>query len=295
MDFRQLQAFITVCDHMNFTRAAEQLGYAQSSITAQIRQLENELGVRLFERMGKSIALTQAGARLVSYATELLRLSDTMKAAVTDGGVPSGTLTIGTSESLSISRLPAILGEYRRLWPGVELSLKLLGSGEFPTYLTRNAIDAAFAIGKRIRAEQFSEVAVVPESILLLAPPGHPLTKSASVTGCELDRAPLLLTGSGCPYRSVFLDRLAQENISAKIVLETDSIQVIKQAAMSGLGLCVLPAVAVKEEVSAGTLIPLKFDTEDFHIVSQLLVHRDKWLSPALSAFLDLSRRMLIS
>lgn len=295
MDFRQLQAFIAVRDHMNFTRAAEQLGYAQSSVTAQIRQLENELNVRLFERIGKSIALTPAGDRLVPYATELLRLSDTMKAAVTDGGIPSGTLTIGTSESLSISRLPAILAEYRRLWPGVEISLKLLGGSEFLGNLSRNAIDAAFAIGTRIGAVQVSELAAVPESILVLAPPGHPLISKTAVTGRDLEGEHMLLTSPGCAYRGAFLDCLARQNISVKTVLETDSVQVIKQAAMSGLGLCVLPAVAVSEEVSAGKLVPLKFDTAEFHIVSQLLVHRDKWLSPALEAFIDLSRRMLLT
>lgn len=293
MDFRQLQAFMTVRETMNFTKAAERLGYAQSSVTAQIQQLESELDVRLFERMGKSIALTDAGVRLVPYAMEILRLSGTMKAAVAGGGAPSGMLTIGSSESLSISRLPPIFKEYRRLYPAVELGLKLLCCGDFLTSLAKSDIDVAFAIGTRLETAQTTEIAVLPEPILVLAPPGHPMARQAVVTEKDFENEALLLTGPGCYYGGAFLDRITRQGIQIKIVLQTDSVQVIKQAAMSGLGLCVLPAVAVTEEVSAGRLVPLRFDTEDFHIVSQLLIHKDKWLSPALRAFLELSARML--
>jgi DNA-binding transcriptional LysR family regulator len=293
MDFRQLQTFLTVRDTMNFTKAAQQLGYAQSSITAQIQQLETELNARLFERIGKSITLTDAGNRLVPYALEILRLFGTLKTAVPEVGAPSGTLTIGTAESLSISRLPPILKEYRRLYPGVELSLKLLCCGDFLPSLSRGDIDAAFSIGVKLAAEQIREIAVLPEPILVLAPPDHPLTRKAHVTEGDFENEALLLTGPGCYYGGAFLERMAGHQVPVKVALQTDSVQVIKQAAMSGLGLCVLPAVAVREEVSAGKLIPLRFDTADYGIVSQLFIHKDKWLSPALQAFLELAARML--
>jgi DNA-binding transcriptional LysR family regulator len=293
MDFRQLQAFITVSELMNFTKGAERLGYAQSSVTAQIQQLENELNVRLFERIGKSIALTDAGARLVPYAAELLRLSKTMKAAVSGGSAPSGSLVIGTSESLSISRLPPVLQEYRRLYPAVEIGLKLLDCGEFLPSLSRSAIDAAFAIGTRFETEQTSGYLALPEPILVLAPPGHPLTKRTALTETDFENEALLLTGTGCVYGGAFLNRLERQHVRTKIVLETESIQVIKQAAMSGLGLCVLPAVAVAQEVADGKLVPLDFDTSDFQIFSQLFVHKDKWISPSLRAFLSLSVSVL--
>jgi DNA-binding transcriptional LysR family regulator len=293
MDIRQLQAFIAVRDHFNFTKAAAVLDYAQSSITAQIQQLESELDTRLFERIGKTIALTDAGARLAPYAEEILRLSDAMRSAARDTDAPSGTLVIGTSESLSISRLPPILSRYRRLYPGVELGLKLLGCGDFLPNLSRNAIDLAYAIGTRHREEAIDEVVIIPEPILVLAPPGHSLAGKQAVTIKDLQDEPLLLTGPGCAYGGAFRDRLNKEHIAAKTVLETESVQVIKQAAVSGLGICVLPAVAVTEETALGTLVPLNFDTSDFGIVSQLLVHRDKWRSPALRAFLDLAKKML--
>src|SRR5512138_3832701 len=123
MDFRQLKAFLTVGSLLNFTKAAEQLGYAQSSITAQIQQLENELGVKLFERIGKTVKLTYAGTAMIPYATQILQLERNLKADLTDSGVPAGTLTIGAAESLSIYRLPVLLKEYRGLYPQVALRL----------------------------------------------------------------------------------------------------------------------------------------------------------------------------
>lgn len=293
MDFRQLQTFLTVKDLKSFTKAAEQLGYAQSSITAQIQQLENELNVRLFERIGKSIALTDAGSRLVPYATEMLHLSRTMKAAVSDAGYPSGSITIGTSESLSISRLPAILSEYRRLYPDVEIILKLLSCSEFLPNLSRSTIDIAFTVGNRIETEQVAEIAVLTETIHVLGNLNHRLTQKSKLTEEDFNNETLLLTGPGCAYRGAFLNCLYKKHVLPKIALETDSVQVIKQAAMSGLGLCVLPAVSVTVEISAGKLVPLMFDTSDFNIISQLLVHKDKWRSPALQAFLEMSVRML--
>lgn len=94
-----LPTFITVSDLLNFTKAADRLGYAQSSITAQIQQLEMELGTALFERNGKKVALTDAGRRLVPYASQILQLSTHMKNAVSEKGGPAGTLIVGTAGS----------------------------------------------------------------------------------------------------------------------------------------------------------------------------------------------------
>jgi DNA-binding transcriptional LysR family regulator len=293
MDFRQLQTFLTVKDLLSFTKAAERLGYAQSSITAQIQQLESELDVRLFERLGKAITLTDAGERLVPYAAQLLQLAKTMKSAVAGGDQPSGTLTVGTAESLSVTRLPAILGAYRRLYPEVELRLKLLGCADVLPNLSGNEVDLAFTIGRRLESDAVAQLCALPEEICILAAKNHPLAGMLRVTAVDFESMPLLLTGDGCSYRAAFLERLDAAGIAPMLALETDSIQVIKQAAVSGLGVCVLPATAVAGEVADGRLVPLAFDTGGFDIVSQLVIHKDKWLSPALNAFIGLAKEML--
>lgn len=289
MDMKQLNTFLTVGDLLNFTKAADRLGYAQSSITAQIQQLETELGTALFERIGKKVTLTDAGRRLVPYASQIIQLSNTMKTAVSEKGGLTGTLTVGTAESLSIYRLPAVIKEYRKLFPEVNIELKLLNCTEFLPGLSNGSIDIAFAIGSRIETKYTVEVLELQEHIQVLAYPEHPLTRKKKIVPKDFDGEALLLTGRGCCYRGAFMKRLGDENVVPRVVLETDSIQVIKQAAMSGLGICVLPAVSVPEEVAEGKLAPLDFDTSYFKIVSQLFYHKDKWISPALSEFIRLS------
>lgn len=294
MDFKQLNAFLAISSLLNFTKAAERLGYAQSSITVQIQQLEDELGIKLFERIGKTVTLTHAGTKLVPYATQILQLSKDMKHAISNSTVPMGTLTIGAAESLSIFRLPAILKEYRKLYPEVDINLKLLNSSEFLPYLSNNLIDVAFSIGDRIETEYIIEVINLPEPISVLTYPGHPLTQKKEVDLSDFKNESLILTEMGCCYRGAFMRFLGEEKIIPKVVLETGSIQAIKQAAMSGLGVCVLPAISVMEEVLAGKLVPLDFRIKNFEMVSQLFYHKDKWISPALKAFIDLSSQMLI-
>jgi DNA-binding transcriptional LysR family regulator len=293
MDMKQLNTFLTVSNLLNFTKAADALGYAQSSITAQIRQLEYELGTVLFERIGKKVMLTQAGRKLIPYATQILQLSGNMKNAVSNTEKPTGTLTVGTAESLSIYRLPPIIREYRRLYPEVDIELKLMGCAEFLPGLSGGTIDIAFSIGTRLEARSVTEVLELPEAIQVLAYPGHPLIKKKKIQSADFDRESLLLTGRDCCYRGAFMKKLAAENVNPRVVLETDSIQVIKQSAMSGLGICVLPEISVAEEAAAGQLIPLDFDTTSFQIVSQLLYHKDKWISPALNEFIRLSHLLI--
>ena len=100
MDLRQLNAFLTISKLQNFTAAANELGYAQSTVTTQIKLLEEELGVRLFERMGKSISLTYEGTKLIPYAKQMLKLDNDIRTAVFNEEKPSGTLVIGAAESL---------------------------------------------------------------------------------------------------------------------------------------------------------------------------------------------------
>ena len=123
LEIRQLNTFCTAAKTLNFTRTVEMLNYAESSVTMQIQALEDELGVRLFERLGKSLKLTSAGERLLSYSQHILRLVDEAKTAVSAGDEPQGTLTIGSVESLCTYRLPPLLKAFRSRFPKVRLVL----------------------------------------------------------------------------------------------------------------------------------------------------------------------------
>lgn len=295
MDFKQLNAFVAISKFQSFTKAAETLGYAQSSITNQIKLLENELEVRLFERIGKNVTLTHEGKKLLPYAKQMLKLSNDIKNTVFNKETPSGTLTIGAAESLCVLRLPEILKEYKKLYPEVEVSLKFGSCSDFRYFLTDNIIDVAFSLGIKIDSDEFISEVEIPEPMLLLAYPGHPLINKKAVLPEDIENEPLILTETGCSYRAALENILTNCTVKPNVALETGSVQAIKQFTMSGLGITLLPKVAVEDEINSGKLIPLNWSGPDFQIISQVLYHKDKWISPALREFLKLSKNFMES
>ena len=295
MDFRQLNTFLTIGKLQSFTAAASELGYAQSTITTQIKSLEDELGVKLFDRIGKNITLTHEGRKLLPYAKQMIKLSTDIKNVVFKDEKPSGTLTIGAAESLCVIRLPEILKEYRQMFPDVEVSMKFGSCADFKHLLKDNIIDVAFSLGRKIESTDFVTEVEFDEPMLLLAYPGHHLISKEEIFPEDIENEALILTETGCSYRAAFENILSEHNIKPNLVLETGSVQAIKQFTMSGLEITLLPAVSVSDEINSGKLIPLNWAGPDFGIISQVIYHKDKWISPALKEFLKLSHKYMKS
>lgn len=292
MDNRQLKTFLTIAKLQSFNLAAQNLNYAQSTITSQIQLLEKELGARLFDRLGHSITLTPAGKKLVPYADQIIKLSEDAKNVFENSEVPSGTLSIGAVESLCVMQLPKILKEYRLRYPNVEISLKFGTSADFLRYLKENVIDIAFFLEKTIYEDDFISVKNFSEPLILLASPDHPLTIKENVFPEDLNCEPLILTDKGCSYRSLFESILLQHNLKPRIAVETGNIESIKQLTMSGLGISLLPQVAVEEECAQKRLIKLNWSGPTLELMAQVMHHKNKWISAPLKAFIQLLNEM---
>jgi DNA-binding transcriptional LysR family regulator len=288
MDLKQLNTFLVLCKFKNFTKTAEHLNYAQSSVTAQIQQMEKELNVCLFERIGKSVYLTREGEKLIPHATKMLSLSSDIVNMYADTET-GGHITIGAAESLSIYKLPAIIKEYKKEHPEVELYIKLFESEEMISSLSDNSIDIVFTIEPPIKNPIIKTVFERKEEIGVYATKEHPLAFKEMICAKDFTDVPIILTGKECCYRKLFERALLMQGVSPKIVLETGSVQVIKETALSGLGLCVLPELVVHKEVLNKELIKLNYDN-DFHICTQLLYHKDKWISQNLKKFINLTK-----
>lgn len=124
MEYKQLISFVTVAKLGSFTKTAEKLSYAQSTVSAHIQSLEEELSTVLFERLGRRVSLTREGKKLLFYAEQIIKLNDEAREIILGSASPRGTITIGSPESLCVYRLPHLLQEYRKLYPKVELILK---------------------------------------------------------------------------------------------------------------------------------------------------------------------------
>ena len=294
LELRQLNTFCVAASTLNFTRTAEMLNYAQSSVTMQIQALEEELGVRLFERLGKSLKLTSAGERLLGYSQHILRLVDEATTAVSAGDEPQGTLTIGSAESLCTYRLPPLLRTFRERYPKVKLVLHPSTCEELSKGVLDGRYDAAFTLDQPIRSPLLFAETLLEEELIVLAHPDHPLTRKNLVTPLDLAGGEvLLMTEAGCSYRSLFEQSIHEDGVRPESLLEFGSVEALKQCTMAGMGITILPRMAVQAELESGRLAPLPWAKPVGPLPTQLIYHRDKWMSPALRGLIEIAREVL--
>lgn len=292
MEIRQLKTFIKVVSLLSFTKTANELGYAQSSITSQIQALEEEFGTKLFERLGKQIKLTKDGEHLYIYANQILKLAQEAKEQISNSLVPRGSLTIGTAESLCTHRLPEIFKTFRTQYPSVDINIRLDTCTDFRSHLRKNIIDILIFLDVPLQDEDFITHILYEEPMTVIAAPGHPLIKKQKVMPHDINSQALVLTDMGCSYRRIFESILAQAGAKPSSVLAFSSNECIKKFVHDGWGIGFLPKVTVAHELTTGQLIALPWAGPPFNIKSQLIYHKDKWISPAMRAFIDLTLKL---
>ncbi|MBT2368754.1 LysR family transcriptional regulator [Streptomyces sp. ISL-10] len=289
MELRLLVTFEKVATVLSFTRAAAELTYAQSSVTSQIRALESSLGVDLFERLGSRIRLTEAGERLLPYARRMIDLAEEAQAAVTGADEPAGTITVGTMESLTSYRLPPLLELFHHRYPKVRLSLRPTLGDETRRALRRGVYDIGFLMEPETEHTGLESEVLAVEPLVLLAAPGHPLAARPGLTAADLASAQLVGTEPGCPYRDLFERELKHW---APAFMEFGTIEATKRGVAGGLGIALLPRVAVCAELASGALVALDWEPP-FTLFTQIAWRREKRLPSHLRLFVDQARRLV--
>jgi DNA-binding transcriptional LysR family regulator len=286
LDLRELKTFRSVAAEKSFTRAANLLHYAQSSVTAQIHSLEEELGVPLFDRMGRRVELTLAGRQLLTYADKLLDMAEEAKRAVQHDGQPAGTLTVGAPETLLAYRLPVLLKRFQLQYPAIHLALVANEScaiGMGGTILAPN-VDIAFTLDIPLPADHLTVECLRRE---------HPLAGKKKVTAKEIGQHQVLLTDRACSYRALFERTLMAEGVPMGASLEFLSVEAIKQCALATMGVAVLPEVVIANELKRGTLVTVDWPRKPLLVYTQMFRRQDKWMSPVMSAFWNLTSSLL--
>ena len=290
MTITQLSTFLKIVELNSFSAAADRLGYAQSTVTTQIKQLEDELGCVLFERLGKTISLTSAGERLIIYAEKMLQLEREIRLDVTDDENPSGIMKLGVSESLCISRFPQILMEYNKNNPRTEIRIQFVTHENIPELLQKGELDMVYTLNPLIEDDRVKILHKKRETLGFYASPDHPVS-GKSIRETNLKDVPLLLTGHNCNFRHMLIDDLEKNGICPNIVLETSSKEILKQFAAGGYGVAFIPDMTAETEVKDGKLKRLIWKGTDFTVYSQVLIHKDKHLNKAISRLADLIRQ----
>lgn len=286
MEVRQLEIFRALAGELNFTRTAERVNTVQSNVTAQIKALEEELGAKLFDRLAKSVVLTDAGRRFLPYAERALCTMDEGLRVVKSGSEPEGTLTIGSPESILTYRLPEVLRRFQKKYPKVELQFRPYWDGSVVAELESGRLDVAIVMSNTAEWPQMRSEKLGAERILVVGAPGHPLAKQRAVKAEDLAGQTMLLTEAGCGYRQKFERAMAAASVKAGSVTEFSSVEAIKQCLVAGMGLGVLPEIVVARELASGQLVALRWAGQELDIGVQVVWHKDKWLSPNIAAFL---------
>lgn len=288
MEIRNLITFVRIAEVQNFSKSAEQLGYSQSAVTMQIKQLEDELHTQLFERIGKQVRLTQAGERLLPYALDILNSIRKAENIEQEPERISGKLRIGTCESYVISILPPVLMEFSEICPHAEISTHTALVPDLFQMLRQNDIDLLFFMDQRIYFPEWVKVSEQPEQIFFVASSNSVLAGKKHISIERLLREPLYLTEKGISYRYAMEQSLAARGYELHPFLEVGNTDVITQFLLKNKGISFLPEYVVRDYLKDGKLTILDTECDEIVMWSQLVYHRNKCVTPQMNLFMEL-------
>jgi DNA-binding transcriptional LysR family regulator len=284
MDFVYLRTFCEVAKWGNFTRAAEALGYAQSSVTTQIQKLEEQYETVLFERYGRKMRPTHSGEVLLAYARQILALQAEAKAQLSEQ--QAGTMTIGTIETLAAFYLPPILQAFRKRYPRITIALQAGNEAWVVQAVKDGQCDLGLILDQISTDPELVCVPLRKEEFAIVTRPDSPYSQRSDITVQDMAHARFILTDEGCTYRDLLLQALRQSGIPFQIVGAFSSLEAIKQCVICDLGIAFLPRVTVQDEVMQGKLRAIAF-TPPNRLYTQAIYLERKWQSLAFQNLLD--------
>jgi DNA-binding transcriptional LysR family regulator len=295
MELRNLITFQKINELNSFSKAANELGYSQSTVTMQIKQLETELKVRLFDRIGKTICITSEGVKFLRYVNEIITVSNNAIADLTTSTFVNGEIRIGILESVCSAYLPKLLNTYHKTYPEVSTIIQTGTYDELAVKLNSNRIDLLWTYDTPIDCFEWEKAFAYESPISVICSKEHHLTKQEKVSIHDIVEETFLLTEKNCSYRKIFMNHLQSYGISPKVFLEIGNTEIIKKFVEADLGIAVLPYFTLFEELAANKLMVIELSDYQLMMQGQLFYHKNKWRSPALNLFVQLVRDSLLT
>jgi DNA-binding transcriptional LysR family regulator len=292
MDFDYLTTFLEIVKLGSFSRAGQKLFRSQPAVSAQIRQLEQAYGQKLFDRVGKSVKLTAAGEALVTYAKRLLALKEESLRAVADLSVsPQGTLNIGANEATCLYLLPDLFAEYHRRYPGVQINIYRNFSRKVVEKIEDGSVDVGI-VTLPTKSPSLRIHPVFRDRLMLMVSAANPLAKSKSVTLSEIADQPQIVPKTGYT-RQLFDKHFRPYRSKLRITMELASVGMIKRFVAAGLGVSIISESFAKDEVRNGEAKLIPISDADLTRELGLVYRRDRTLPRAAAAFVTLLRQQV--
>jgi DNA-binding transcriptional LysR family regulator len=289
MNFKQLEAFIWVAELQSFTKASRQLFMSQPAVSFQIKALEEDLQVSLFQRGDKKVMLTEAGRLLYPEAKQMIRHYNRIKAGLDDlKGLKTGHLVIGASTIPGEYLLPILIGGFKEKYPGIIITLKVAGSGQVGRWVREREIDFGIT-GAPIDWEGTECVSWLKDQLVLIVPPAHPWAELDEVNLDNLKNETMILRERGSGTRRTLEQKLAEHNISLEKLphsMELGSTRAVITAVEANLGASIVSKYAVSEAISLGKVKEVRLIGIDLSRYLYQIRHSQGMGGFALEAFI---------
>ena len=287
MDLRSLSVFVEAAELGSFTRAGQKLGYSQPTVSVQIRQLEQELGVPLFERIGHTILLTEEGRYALSRAQEILRTCQELVQGPSRALEPAGPVRLATADSLCAPLVALHFSEFREKYPLVSLQVRTAGTSDLYQLLDHNEADLLCTLDRRRYDTAYVIAGEEQIQVHFVVSAAHPLAQEPSVRMERLLEEPFLLTEKDMSYCRMLHERLARDSLELHPVLESGNADLLCQLVERNLGISFLPDFVTEQAVRAGRIRRLEVPDLGIELWKQVVYRKEKWVSPALRAIIS--------
>ena len=287
MDIATIETFLKVASTQNISKTAQQIGYSQSTVTMQIQKLEKELGVKLFERIGKHIYLTTQGRAFIPYANNLLKAKNEALTFASNENDIVGQLRIGGVESICTGLLPELLIDFHKHCPHVEVIVRSGNTTDMINLLCNNELDFVFTLDQKIYRHELECKVEQPEEIIFLTLANDSYTKDI-IPIQKLCCEPFILTEANAAYRYILEQMLIERDLHIQPILEIGNTETIIKLLKQGLGISYLPRFTVEKPLQEKTLMELHTNLPSALMYHQLLIHKQKMMTKQMELFIKL-------
>lgn len=290
MNFHQLHIFNVVAKHRSYSKAAAELYLSQPTVSVHLQKLEQELGMELFEQLGRNIYLTDAGRMLFIYTQKIFALAEEAERALEElQGLHKGRIRIGASTTPGIYYLPHLLGQFKNDYPGIELILDVANSMEIEKKILANQLDLA-VVGERPSEGDLIAESFRTDHLVMILSPNHPLLSQEKITLEDLARQRFIMREPGSGTRKAIEDAFAREGIHLRVAMEYGSTDGIKHAVAANLGISIVSELAVKLCEQTGLVVVREIPEIEVKREFCLVYHKDKHLPPLVQTFIKATK-----
>ena len=292
MELKYLNTVKTILETGSFQNAARKLNYTQSTVTFQIQQLERELNIKLFEKIGRKMVMTQAGKDIMPYIETILDTTCQLSNYGKSAGELTGTLKVGFPESLLVYKMPMVLTKFRKEAPNVQLSLQIANCYEINDAIARGDLDVGIHYAIKPNPVIVTEK-ILSYPFVLIAAPVLSTKEQDFIQSGQLKETSLIYSDTDCVYEEFFYKYLNSKGIVMNSRILIQSIEAIKLCVMSNIGVAFLPRFTVEKELAEQKLQEIKTDMKEPEIFSMISYHKNKWISPAMELFVRMTKECL--